>query len=387
MRKKYIFGKKLYISVLTSILVLLTTVATTFAWVGVFANSTFDEFSFGIKSNALEEYGVEISLDGIHFTNELSFDDIRPQILKNWGYENVDSMTDKQIAALFNNLNQDQCTTLPYFSGNKMIKFGNFTDIFGFETKAYFKFDIYIAPEQYYDSGTYSDYKLEVFLSNGMLSGHKKSHTLINNFTYPSNFINPYDDLIENGLFTLPDNYRTIKSNEIISTARVDSASAARVGFEKYEVIEKGHPEQYTDTSSPKSAIIYQHSYEYPVYDEINDTYSFGGIVPDDYNLAVGYYNSTEYKYYKYKLKAVSLPDEMLNTRSVNGISPDVRLTSQTNQLINPSDINEQIGINQMMKITVYFWFEGWDADCFPAINYSPVDINISFMVKNEFDS
>ena len=44
MRKKYIFGKKLYISVLTSILVLLTTVATTFAWVGVFANSTFDTF-------------------------------------------------------------------------------------------------------------------------------------------------------------------------------------------------------------------------------------------------------------------------------------------------------------------------------------------------------
>ena len=61
MRKKYIFGKKLYISVLTSILVLLTTVATTFAWVGVFANSTFESFNIGIKASSLEEYNVEIS--------------------------------------------------------------------------------------------------------------------------------------------------------------------------------------------------------------------------------------------------------------------------------------------------------------------------------------
>ena len=54
MRKKYIFGKKLYISVLTSILVLLTTVATTFAWVGVFANSTFESFDIDIKLSNLE---------------------------------------------------------------------------------------------------------------------------------------------------------------------------------------------------------------------------------------------------------------------------------------------------------------------------------------------
>ena len=72
MRKKYIFGKKLYISILTSILVLLTTVATTFAWVGVFANSTFDQFDFNIKSSSLEEYGIEISLSG----KENSFSDL-----------------------------------------------------------------------------------------------------------------------------------------------------------------------------------------------------------------------------------------------------------------------------------------------------------------------
>ena len=105
MRKKYIFGKKLYISVLTSILVLLTTVATTFAWVGVFANSTFEQFDFSLKSSDLEEYGVEISLDGIKFSEDISFDLIKPQILKNFGYKNVDYMTEQQINSLFNSLN------------------------------------------------------------------------------------------------------------------------------------------------------------------------------------------------------------------------------------------------------------------------------------------
>ena len=83
MRKKYIFGKKLYISVLTSILVLLTTVATTFAWVGVFANSTFEKFDFAIRSNDLKEYSIEISLDGVNFYDSINFDDIKEQLLLN----------------------------------------------------------------------------------------------------------------------------------------------------------------------------------------------------------------------------------------------------------------------------------------------------------------
>ena len=83
MRKKYIFGKKLYISVLTSILVLLTTVATTFAWVGVFANSTFESFDVIIKASGLEEYGIVISATGEEgtFSDSISSTSIKRQIL------------------------------------------------------------------------------------------------------------------------------------------------------------------------------------------------------------------------------------------------------------------------------------------------------------------
>jgi hypothetical protein len=34
--------------------VLMTTIATTFAWVGVFANSTFKQFDIEIKASSLE---------------------------------------------------------------------------------------------------------------------------------------------------------------------------------------------------------------------------------------------------------------------------------------------------------------------------------------------
>ena len=383
MRKKYIFGKKLYISILTSILVLFTTVATTFAWVGVFANSSFETFDFNIKASSLEEYTIEISDDGVHFSNSISFDKIKKQILTNWGYTDVDSLTSKQIDARFINLNQDQCTTVPQVVGNKIKKLGDFIDIEGNPTSRYFKFDIYISAKKNYDSGTTTNFSMNVFLGDGLLKGNKKNYFLKNPFTYPNTFTNPYDELPDLSFLT-DAGYRTIQANEVMRAIKVDSASSARLAFEKFNVVQKGHPELYDSDSEPKSAVIYQDSYEYPVVNEEEGTYSFGAIVPDDYNLAVGYYNSTEYQYWKYRIKSVSVPDEILNTRSVDGVTPDIRLTSQTNKLIDSENVDEQVGVDTMMKLRVYFWFEGWDADCCPVINHSPVDINISLLMKNE---
>ena len=365
------------------IVVLLTTVATTFAWVGVFANSTFSNFDVKIKTSSLEEYGVELSLDGKKFSNEIDFNDIKPQILKNWGY-NIEALTETQISDLFSGLNLDQCSTVPNIENDKIKSFGSFYDIFGNETKKLFKFDIYISAVNYYTSDETSTFKLDLFLNKGLLTGTKNGTSLWNTYKFDSSFSNPYNLMVNQGKLVLPDSYRIVNANESISYAKVDSSSAARIGFEKYEVVEKGHPEQYTSSSKPVSAVIYQDSYEYPVYDSKTETYDFGGILPDDYNLAIGYYNSTEYKYYKYSIKSISLPDNILNTRSVLGVTPDIRLTSKTNQFISSSNVNEQIGINDMMKVTCYFWFEGWDADCFPAINYSNVFINIGFVLKNE---
>ena len=383
MRKKYIFGKKLYISILTSILVMLTMVATTFAWVGVFANSTFEQFDVNVQASKLLEYSIEISADGENFSSEIHFSDLKKQILTNWGY-NVDLLSEKQIDNIFSQLNQDQVTNVPIINDGKITRLGEFKNIFNEVSNKYYKFDLYVSFTKNYDTDFTSNFPFDVYLNSGLLNGTKKQYDLSNSFRYPDDFINPYDQLINSGNFSLPNGYRTIKANELIKDTKVNSSSAARIAFEKYEVVDKGHPEQYSSSSLPKSTIIYQDSYEYPVYDSLNEVYDFGGILPDESNLATMYYNSTEYYYYYYKIKTLSVPESILSTRGVNGSNPDLRLTSNTNHLIDSSNPDEKISNDKMMKITVSFWFEGWDADCFPVINYSPVSINIGFSMVNE---
>ena len=386
MRKKYIFGKKLYISILTTIVVLLTTVATTFAWVGVFANSTFDTFNFGIKGSTFNEYSIEISLDGVEFHDSLSFEDIKEQLMLNMGY--TQSQLDSphfDIDSEFSKIRLDQCTTLPIIEDGSIKSLGVFTTLDGEITNKLYKFDLYISARKNYDSDiSTDDYKLDVFLQDGLLESSARRKNLINPFTFPDDFVNPYDQMISNNLFELPNGVETIQANKTISSAKVKSASAGRVAFEKYKVVQKGHPEQYTLHDTPNSALIYHDGYDYPVYDTINDIYDFGAILQNQYNLSIGYYNSTEWQYADWHYWSVSLPNEMWIARGVESNTKDIRLTSKTNHLVDSSKLNEQIGVNTMMKVSCYFWFEGWDADCFNPLNLSPVSINIGFSMTNE---
>ena len=224
MRKKYIFGKKLYISVLTSILVLLTTVATTFAWVGVFANSTFEQVMIGIKSSVLEEYSIQISLTGEEgtFSDSIPFSSLYKQILINCGYDENILTNDNKIQNLFQSLDLDQCTTLPNIAENKIKSFGTFYDLHGFETHMYLKFDLYLSCVKAYDKSDASDFNLDVYLGDELLTGSIKNHTLVNKFTYPDEFINPLSSI------SLPGNINPLIAGDVISIARTNSASAAR---------------------------------------------------------------------------------------------------------------------------------------------------------------
>ena len=380
MRKKYIFGKKLYISVLTSILVLLTTVATTFAWVGVFANSTFESFDVTIKSSSLEEFGVVISATGEEgtFSDTIDAIDIKRQILRNWGYHEDYLVDEDDVNRLFSMLSMDQVTTLPTVSGNKLKKLGTFKSIEGFNTKHYFKFDIYVSAVSFYNTGSdNSSFLMDAFIGAGLLTGTEKSFTLGSSFTFPSTFSNP--------LSSLPAGIRAITGGEEIHTVTVNSASAARVAFEKYPAVDLGHPEQYSSSVEPYSAVIYSgDSYDYPTHNEITNVSEFGGILPDSCNLAINYYNGYDAQYTRNGIHSVSLPAEMYNVRGVESSTKDLILSSSNNHIINSSNVNERISLNKMMKMTVYMWFEGWDADCFNVINNSPVKLSISLSMSNE---
>ena len=211
-----------------------------------------------------------------------------------------------------------------------------------------------------------------------MLKGTKKNRLLFNSFTYPSTFLNP-NILQENS------NLRNVVGSEKIVNPYVDSKSAARVGFEKYEVVDKNHPEQYSNLSSPKSAIIFTgDAYNYPTYNESQNLYEFGAILPDEINFATEYWNSSEYRYAHNAYRVLQVPSSLYEIRGVGSKYEDKVLNKFNNHLIDSTNPDEQIGVNQMMKVTCYFWFEGWDADCFSAINAAPVTIKMMFNMSNE---
>ena len=393
MRKKYIFGKKFYLSIIASILVMVTMVATTFAWVGVFANSTFEQFDITIKAQKLEEYNVMLSLTGEEgtFKSTIDFNDLKKTILKNIGYDESLLSSKDRVDKLFTALRIDQCTTVPVLdeTGTKIKKLGDFKAIKAsydglFETtKGYYCFDLYITADKVTDVGQTSDYLLDVYLSEDLLSGNYRTKTLYNPFQYDSNFVNP---LLTNPIQGI--NMSPYVGGQIVNSVKVDSASAARVAFEKYEIVDRNHPEQYTSSSSPISTIIYQDSYEYPYIDNDTGVSNLGAILDDGANLAIGYWNSFEWQFIHQQIFKLSLDEPehvaIKNTRGVNGSVPDVVISKETNHLIDSTNPNEKISTNKMMKVKVYFWFEGWDADCMGAINNSIVNISLTFMTNND---
>ena len=378
MRKKYIFGKKLYISILTSILVLITSVATTFAWVGVFANSTFQEFDIKIKSSSLEEYGIEISATGEEGTFSESIDGviIKRQILTNWGYNNVDLLDDERVEAIFSTLNMYQCTNTPVLKDGKIQKLGQFKTIENNNTRNYFKFDIYIAATRYYEGTSGSNFLLDVYLNQGLVTSNVKKYKLNGSVSYPSSFINP--------LINLPDGVNGISGGDEFTTVYVNPASATRVAFEKYEVTTRGNFSYY-EGKEPISTIIYSgDSYNYPTYNEITNVHEFGGILPDDYNFAVKYYNNYDFVFARNGVNSVSVPSSIYNIRGPESNTCDLPLHSTNNHLIDPNNENEQIGLSKMMKVSVSFWIEGWDADCFSVLDRNPITLSVSLQTANE---
>jgi len=339
--------KKVYMSILVSVLVLLTCVATTYAWVGIISNSTFEEFALNVNVSNLKEYGIEISLDGINFGTEINSVDLKKQILLNYGYSEEQLSSEETIDYAFSRFSLEACTNNPDFVNHKM---SNFTTLDGGSTRKYFKFDIYVSAYKVYETGSVTDFKLDTFLRGDILSGTVSAYTLFNEFTYPSNVISD-----------------TIRPNQVISSTKVNSESATRLAIEKYEVVEKYKPESYTESSRATDLIIYQGGTQNPSYDDTTGIYSFGGVLDNDTNVALYDYNLFYQENYTVPSWAIERGEKELEINEGNS------------QIIDSDLESEQVGINDMMKLTFYFWFEGWDSDCFSVVNQKPVSINLNF--------
>ncbi|MBQ9448749.1 MAG: hypothetical protein IJU60_02595 [Acholeplasmatales bacterium] len=353
---------RLFITSMLMLISAITLVASTFAWVGINSTSKWENFEVDLEVvEELEEYGIEVSLTGKEgtFTSHIDQDELKRVILKNYGYSSdyLDTLTLVEIRNLFNEITLDQASVIPDYN----TELSRFFDINSQPTKHYIKFDLYISayktdiPSEIPES----DFYLDAYLKGDLFTGTKQDFGLTHEFEYPSNFVNPALNGIQGG-------------TKVRTDLIVDSASAVRCAFEKFNVVEKYHPERYNTGQVPEDLIIYQGGTQYPTYNPATGVYSFGGCLSDELNVGIFDYNIKTMGTRK------TVPDGVKNRGDIEYISTNL------NQIVSSNKAKEKIRIDQMMKMTVLFWFEGYDADCFGVVDRSPVRLNIKFVANKE---
>ena len=145
--------RKIFFSIIACTLLLLTVVATTYAWVGIFTYANTGSFDIGIYSERKDfEYWLTISLTGNpgDFGQEADSTGIRKQIIENMGLDSRYTESAEAINSFFagSKLNSVSCviddTTLQptgWYEANHSEK----TYFRTMETNQYYKFDFYLS--------------------------------------------------------------------------------------------------------------------------------------------------------------------------------------------------------------------------------------------------
>lgn len=364
--------KKVYLSIMTCIVVLFTMVATTYAWVGILTYSTFESFDINIKVEDVNQaYSLRISADGANYGETVSLDLIQKQILTNMGidYEaQLSEISPETIDRLFNKVaTLEPVTTSINTSTQALDKFYSMQGLRYIEfeeSKKFYKFDIYLMVEPREGIQANTNLSANLFLADieNTLSGTICTGSLING--------NPFASTPSEGM-----KYPLL--TEIPRTFSINSAASARVALSISNPIDMNNND--TENTNIKKTLIYQGGTDIPSKDS-NSVYSLGGILPEEYNFAIQEYNTM----YNTDLTIDNVSAERLN---------DLELTSENRTLFTkPDSIDSENynyfgvsnGIATKLKITVHFWFEGWDADCFQFIDKKQVSLNLKFSTDIE---
>ncbi|MCR5112630.1 MAG: hypothetical protein K6A63_01695 [Acholeplasmatales bacterium] len=365
--KKVIFSLSIFIASL------FTMIATTFAWVGITTNSTFDEFSLNLKTDTDSgDYGIQLSLTGRtnSFSDSIDSVAVKRQLLKNLGYSNsIDSASDEYVNMTFAKQSLDQCTPLKNNSANSIFESNELQQfesmLTGYTTKKFLWLDVY-ATMYVAKANVSSDVPLSVFLRESILSADEVGTAMLTNtFTYPAT---PYE---LNGM-TFPTSFLNKKFS---GNVRVNPASAARVCVQTFEPTDL----YYLTNNTLIDYKIYQYDENMPSYDSSTSTYSFGGILPSEYNMAYNQYNLMHFDN-----PLTDVPDWQVNRGDIT--YKDEGYTGCICYNGANGNRNDNLTVGQMIKFRIYFWFEGWDSDCFEVIDRKTVNVNLLFSNKAPFD-
>ena len=378
--------RKIYLSIIFVTLSLLTMVATTFAWVGIVSNASFEKITINLETdNEKSDYGIMLSLTGKEGDFHESIDplDIQRQILKNMGVEDSKLKNEASIQNLFSRIGMTQCTTTKDWDDNgsgACYYLKNFKSLNGrnpyatisgelTEYYGYMSFDIWLTIYRIGADVTDSEKKLSIYLRNGDSEGVLTSD--ISNGYIPNEIVMPNSsNPLSSQYLSAANNFAPGKS--IKGDIRIKACNAARLSVQKATAVDI-YDYSNDDNYFYKGLKIYKTGSDLPNYDSKYNVYDFGGILPTDFNFARLEYNSTH------------TSDDQLGEVPVDALQSkrgDVTFADDgfINHVVDESD---NVTTSNMIKLHFNFWFEGWDADCFEAIDNQSVSVNLNFSTKN----
>ncbi len=360
--------KRIYMSILAVTLLFVTVVATTYAWVGILTYGQTDSFKLNLKTSDLEnDFYLTISAtDKDDYSEAADEYELKKQILTNKAniYFDDSSTTQYIDKEFYRNFQIHPTTTTMNTILND--EFHEINPLYGANSistewsKDFYKFDIYLSVEHREGDAAIkpdTNVQTDLILANieNTLTGDIATQALSNDFNFPS-----VEDL-RTGVYN-PNHFGEVKG-----VVNVNAASAARFALAIYDPISRN--DSYSGTEEPSILRIYQGGTQVPTYDSTTDTYSFGGNLPEDFNLAIyEHKKNRNIKYDEFKI-----PDNVVNRG-------DLELVENNSKLFDDSfGFGVVNGDKKKIKVTVYFWFEGWDADCFEIIDAVMVRLNLEF--------
>lgn len=378
--------KKIYLSLIFVTLSLLTMVATTFAWVGIVSNASFERIAINLETdNENSDYGIQLSLTGKQgdFHDSIEPIDLQKKLLENIGVPASKLQSEVSIKSLFNQVKLSQCTTVKdwddggtgdchYLDPFVTLSGGKpYATVLDDETsyKGYFEFDVWITIYKIGEDAEGSENKLDIYLRNGenggMFSSDVSSAYIANEIVMP-NSSNP----LSSQYLTAANNFEPGK--RIKGTVRINPASAVRLSVQKAKSVPLYNYSSY-DNNSYQGLLIYKYGEDLPSYDPKYDVYDFGGILPSEFNFARLQYNSTHPE----NDQIGEVPNDALPGKRGDITFEDDGIK---NHIVDKTD---SVTTSDMIKLHFAFWFEGWDADCFEAINDKAVSVSLNFSTKN----
>ncbi|MDE6013967.1 MAG: hypothetical protein K2G50_03365, partial [Anaeroplasmataceae bacterium] len=148
--------RKTYLSIFTSILVLIVSITTTYAWAGILSYSSTEQFTINLEKIEHSDYSLLISLDGVHFSEGISMVQLRRTILSNMDVD-CSNLSDTVVNDVFSKLVMNPVSMQQ--NGNEIGPFVCLEDITGVSKfnyasvvnesekakKSYFNFDLYLS--------------------------------------------------------------------------------------------------------------------------------------------------------------------------------------------------------------------------------------------------